>query len=123
MSSARASEVETIVPLSSQINSNNYSNFFGVLTAFSLSILLISVPVRVYVRAKCKRWGIDDLAYAGAVVCFRIWLEYCLSWESLLTRSVGRLSPYFNHLLYSLGSTKDWENQTHCSLRRTKRHD
>jgi hypothetical protein len=44
------------------------SSLVAVLTAFASSLFLISLPIRVYVKGRTNRYGLDDAFYFCAVV-------------------------------------------------------
>jgi hypothetical protein len=74
-SSAAASAAASALPSGitaplESINSTNQGGLVAILTAFALSLVLISFPIRVYVRSKLSTYKADDYAFVCATVTF-----------------------------------------------------
>lgn len=50
------------------INDEDQSGLIAILAAFSLSLIVTSVPIRTYVRGKLGSLGRDDYAFYAAAV-------------------------------------------------------
>jgi hypothetical protein len=50
------------------ISDTDQGGLIAILAAFALSLVLVSFPIRVYVRSKLGRYKMDDYAFVGASV-------------------------------------------------------
>ena len=54
-------------PLES-ISDSDKGGLIAILAAFALSLVLVSFPIRTYVRSKIGKYKMDDYAFLGASV-------------------------------------------------------
>jgi hypothetical protein len=50
------------------ITNNDLGGLVAILGAFALSLVLLSFPIRTYVRSKIGTYNMDDYAFVGASV-------------------------------------------------------
>ena len=103
MASPAASTLPSgITPPLSLISAIDQGGLIAIITAFSIALILISFPIRAYVRSKTGTWKNDDYMFIGAAV--RVVGEIM---KTLLTLKAGRYSSI--RLYFLCSKQRTWQ--------------
>jgi len=89
MASPAASALPSgITPPLSLISPTDQGGLIAIISAFSITLVLISFPIRAYVRSKTGTWKNDDYLFIGAVVCVGAIMKILLTLKAVRYSSI-----------------------------------